>query len=167
MERVLSCPVHTRADWNGWALSRETCQLPLRRRDSALGSLLQRQADESIARFPPMESVALEVRRALASRVGRGDTRIQTIARILATSPRSLQRRLAAAGVSYHQLLDLSRKDAAERYLTDSPLSIGEVAYLLGYSEPAAFNRAFRRWHHKTPQAFRLATAQFRSTPER
>ena len=95
------------------------------------------------------------MRRALASRVGGGDTRIQTIARTLATSARSLQRRLAAAGVSYQQLLDLARKDAAERYLTDSPLSIGEVAYLLGYSEPAAFNRAFRRWHKETPQAFR------------
>lgn len=158
MERVLGCPVLTGASWNGWTLSRETCQLPLRRRDPALGSLLQRQADEAIARLPPMEGVALDVRRALAPRIGGGDTRIQTIARTLATSARSLQRRLAAAGVTYQQLLDLARKDAAERYLTDSPLSIGEVAYLLGYSEPAAFNRAFRRWHQETPQAFRLAT---------
>ena len=120
-----------------------------------LSSLLQRQADEAMARLPPMEDVALDVRRALASRVGGGDTRIQTIARTLATSARSLQRRLAAAGVSYQQLLDLARKDAAERYLTRLALSIGEVAYLLGYSEPAAFNRAFRRWHNETPQAFR------------
>jgi AraC-like DNA-binding protein len=81
--------------------------------------------------------------------------RIQTVARVLATSARSLQRRLAAAGVSYQQLLDLARKDAAERHLTDSLLSIADVAYSLGYSEPAAFNRAFRRWHKDTPQAFR------------
>ena len=98
MERVLRCPVHTEASWNGWALSREACQLPFRRRDAALGSLLQRQADEALARLPPMESVVLDVRRALAPRVGGGDTRIQTIARTLATSARSLQRRLAAAG---------------------------------------------------------------------
>jgi AraC-like DNA-binding protein len=155
MERVLGCPVHTGASWNGWALSRETWQLPLRRRDPVLGGLLQRQADEAIGRLPPMDGVALDVRRALASRVGGGDTRIQAVARTLATSARSLQRRLAAAGCSYQQLLDLARKDAAERYLSESPLSIGEVAYLLGYSEPAAFNRAFRRWHHETPQAFR------------
>jgi AraC-like DNA-binding protein len=99
--------------------------------------------------------VASDVSRALASRVGRDDTRIQTIARTLATSARSLQRRLAAAGISYQQLLNLARKEAAEHYLTDSPLSIGEVAYLLGYSEPAAFTRAFRRWNKVTPQAFR------------
>jgi AraC-like DNA-binding protein len=155
IERVLGCPVHTGASWNGWALSRDTYQLPFRRRDAALGSLLQRQADEAIARLPPMEDVTLDVRRALASRVGGGDTRIQIVARSLATSVRSLQRRLAAAGVSYQTLRDLARKDAAERHLTDSLLSIGEVAYLLGYSEPAAFHRAFRRWRQETPQAFR------------
>ena len=165
IEQVLSCPVHTGASWNGWALSREMCQLPFRRRDAALGSLLQRHADEAIARLPPMETVALDVRRALASRVGGGDTRIQTIARTLATSARSLQRRLAAAGVSYKQLLDHARKDAAERYLTDSLLSIGEVAYLLGYSEPAAFNRAFRRWHKETPLAFRERQQTHRLQP--
>ena len=137
MERVLGCPVHTGASWNGWALSRETWQLPLRRRDPVLGGLLQRQADEAIGRLPPMDGVALDVRRALASRVGGGDTRIQAVARMLARSARSLQRRLAAAGCSYQQLLDLARKDAAERHLSESPLSIGEVAYLLGYSEPA------------------------------
>ena len=155
MERVLGCPVHTGASWNGWAMSRETYHLQFRGRDAALGGLLQRQADEALARLPPAQGVALDVRRALAARVGRGDTRIQTIARTLATSARSLQRRLAAAGVSYQQLLDLARRDAAERYLTDLPVSIGEIAYLLGYSEPAAFTRAFRRWHRETPQAFR------------
>jgi AraC-like DNA-binding protein len=156
MEQVLGCPVHAEASWNGWALSGEMYQLPLRRRDPILARLLQRQADEAIARLPTMGGVALDVREALASRVGGDDTRIQTVARTLATSARSLQRRLAAAGVSYQQLLDLARKAAAERYLIDSPLSIGEVAYLLGYSEPAAFTRAFRRWNKETPQAFRL-----------
>ncbi len=62
MERVLGCPVHTGASWNGWALSREMCQLPLRRRDPVLGRLLQRQADEAIARLPPTNGVALDVR---------------------------------------------------------------------------------------------------------
>jgi AraC-like DNA-binding protein len=160
MECVLRCPVHTETSWNGWALSREAWQLPFRQRDAALGSLLQRLVDDAIARLPPMEGVALDVRRALAARVGGGDTRIQAIARTLATSARSLQRRLATAGVSYKQLLDLARRDAAGRYLTDSPLSISEIAYLLGYSEPAAFSRACKRWHNETPQAFRERRGQ-------
>jgi AraC-like DNA-binding protein len=116
--------------------------------------LLQRQADEAIARLPPMEDVAFIVRRALVPRLAAGDTRIETIARALATSTRSLQRRLTAAGISYRHLLDVARREEAERYLSDSRFSVGEVAYLLGYSEPAAFNRAFRRWHNEKPQAF-------------
>jgi AraC-like DNA-binding protein len=154
MERVLGCQVHTGASWNGWALARDVWRLPLRRRDSVLSSLLQQQADEAIARLPSLQDCALDVRRVLAQRIG-GDTRIQAIARALGTSARSLQRRLAVAGVSYRQLVDVARKDAAERYLSDSCLSISEIAYLLGYSEAAAFNRAFRRWRRERPQVFR------------
>jgi AraC-like DNA-binding protein len=155
IEQVLGCPVKTGAIWNGFALSRSAWDLPLRRRDPILANLLQRQADEAIARLPATDGVIHDVQRALVPRVAGGDTRIQAVARALATSVRSLQRRLAADGSSYQQLLDLARKDAAERHLTESVLSIGEVAYLLGYSEAAAFNRAFRRWHQQTPQAFR------------
>jgi AraC-like DNA-binding protein len=76
----------------------------------------------------------------------------------------ALQRRLADAGSSYQQLVDLARRDAAERYLATSPFAIGEIAYLLGYSEAAAFNRAFRRWHKSTPQAFRAQIRTGRAT---
>jgi AraC-like DNA-binding protein len=71
---------------------------------------------------------------------------------------RSLQRRLAAPGLSYQHLRDEARKDAADRHLAESSASSGEVAYLLGYSETAAFIRAFRRWHKETPQTFRART---------
>jgi AraC-like DNA-binding protein len=115
-----------------------------------------RQANEMIARLPVMSAVALEVRRVLASRVAGGDTRIGSVAKALMKSARSLQRQLAAEGLTYQELVDATRKEAAERYLADSPLPIAEVAYLLGYSEPAAFHRAFQRWNGETPRAFRL-----------
>ena len=155
IERVLACPIRVGQPWAGLVLGREAWDLPLRRRDSILRSLLERQAEGIIAQQPALDGVALDVRRVLASHIARGDTQIQSVARALSTSTRSLQRRLAAAGVSYNQLLDDVRKKAAERYLSDSPLSVAEIAYLLGYSEPAAFNRAFRRWYAETPQGFR------------
>jgi len=49
----------------------------------------------------------------------------------------------------------VARKEAAERYIRQSTLAIGEVAYLVGYSEPAAFHRAFKRWFGTTPEGFR------------
>jgi AraC-like DNA-binding protein len=95
------------------------------------------------------------VQRALTGRVASGDTRIGALARQLAMSGRTLQRRLAAEGVSYQELLEDARKEAAGRYMSESTLAIGEIAYLVGYSEPAPFHRAFKRWYGVTPEAFR------------
>lgn len=164
IEVMFGCPVRACATWNGFALSRSTWELPLRRRDPILAKLLQQQADEAIARLPRTDDVLYDVRRALASRVAGGDIRVQSVARALALSVRTLQRRLADAGSSYQEVVDVARKDAAERYLATSSFAIGEIAYLLGYSEAAAFNRAFRRWHESTPQAFRAHSRAGRAT---
>lgn len=155
MQRVLGCPVRSGEAWNGLALSRDAWHLPMRRRDSVLRGVLERHAKEIIACLPAGDNVILETRRVIMSRIPRGETEIQSVARCLATSARSLQRRLSAAGTSYQELLDSTRCEAASRYLHDRELSVGEVAYLLGYSEPSAFHRAFKRWNGITPQKFR------------
>jgi AraC-like DNA-binding protein len=155
IEQLLGCPVRAEASWSGLAFSKEAWQLPFRRRDPLLRALLERQADEIIARLPTQDGVAFDVRRALAKRIAGGDTRISSVARDLATTARTLQRRLAEAGLSYQELVELTRREAAEKYLADSSLTIAEVSYLLGYSEPSALHRAFKRWNRTTPQAFR------------
>ena len=109
---------------------------------SRSAGLLERQAGEIMARLPAEGGVASDVRRVLAKQVAGGDTRITAVARELATTSRTLQRRLAAAGLSYQELLDRTRREAAEKYLADSSLAIAEVSYLLGYSEPSALHRA-------------------------
>jgi AraC-like DNA-binding protein len=156
IERLLGCDVRVNASWAGFAMPRKAWDLPLRRRDPILRAMLESQADAIIAaRMPPLNGLALDVRRVLMARLARGESDIELVARDLAMSARTLQRKLAAAGLSYHELLDRARHETAERCLADSSLSIGEVAYLTGYSEPAAFHRAFRRWTGITPQAFR------------
>ena len=153
--RVMRCPIRAGASANAWALSREALRLPLRRRDPALRRWLERQAADILARLPSGTDVTDEVRRALATQVTGGDIGIEAVARRLATTPRTLQRRLAQSGTSFDALRDDARRQAAEVYLADATLSIGEIAYLLGYSEPGALHRAFKRWHRTTPQAFR------------
>lgn len=155
MEHILHCPVRAQTSWNGFAFTREAGQIPMRRGDAILHEVLERQAAEIAARMPKGDGIAAEVRRVLASRLSQGEMQIENVARELAISARSLQRRLSEAGISYQQLLDDTRREAADTYLTNPTLAIGEVAYLLGYSEPAAFHRAFKRWKGQTPQAFR------------
>lgn len=155
-EHLLGCPVRTPMPWLGLALSRKTWELPLRRRDTVLQSVLLRNAEEIAARLPQPNDIVSDLRRILLTRMAQGDSNIESVARYMATSVRSLQRRLASSGTGYQELLDSIRREAAGRYLADRALSISEVGYLLGYSEPAAFHRAFKRWHGSTPQQFRL-----------
>jgi len=154
-EKVFHCPVRTNASWSGFALSPEAWGLPMRRRDPDLQGVLERHAADVLAKIPVGGDVVSELRRALARRVAGGDTRLSTVARDLGTSTRTLQRRLAVAGASYQGVLDQSRCEAAERHLGDGSLSIAEISWLIGYSEPSAFHRAFKRWQGVSPQAFR------------
>ena len=155
----LRCPVSAPADWNGFALTRASRKVPLRRRDAALHGLLESQAEAAVSRVHRAGTASGELRRALAVRLARGDEvqSIEALAGQLAMSPRTLQRRLAEEHSSYQDIVAETRREAAERFLSDSALSAGEIASLLGYSEPAAFHRAFKRWHGVTPREYRQA----------
>ena len=154
-ERMVGCPVRIGASWNGIAIDRSAWQLPLRRRDPILRKFLESQADAILATMPARSGVAVDVRHALAPRIASGPIRMSVIARQLGMSERTLHRRLAEDGITYQELLEEVRRAAAGRYLDESALAIGEIAYLLGYSEPSAFHRAFKRWYATTPEAFR------------
>jgi AraC-like DNA-binding protein len=74
-------------------------------------------------------------------------------------SARTLDRRLRAEGTSFRAVLDGFRHELAERLLRDRRVSLGEAAFLLGFSDPSAFHRSFKRWTGRTPHAFRRSLA--------
>jgi AraC-like DNA-binding protein len=80
---------------------------------------------------------------------------LKKIAVDLSTSPRTLQRRLANANASFQGELDTVREALAAAYLDDGQVPVAEVALRLGYSNRAAFERAFRRWRGITPGQYR------------
>src|SRR5262245_8438277 len=157
--KVLRCPIRVRASWNGVAIAKRMLEIPLRRRDPALRSWLERQATAILARLPTGTDACDEVRCVLSAQATAGEMTIDAVARRLSTTPRTLQRRLARSGTSFEALRDDARRQAAELYLSTTTLTIAEVSYLLGYSEPTAFHRAFRRWHSTTPETFRAQAA--------
>jgi AraC-like DNA-binding protein len=91
----------------------------------------------------------------IRSRLPEGPPFIETIADALSMPRWTFQRRLAEYGLSYSDVVDLVRRDLAERYVPLSSVSIAEIADVLGYSELSAFSRAFRRWFGQSPQKFR------------
>ena len=88
---------------------------------------------------------------------------VATIAARLHMSARSLQRRLQSEGTSFAEVLSDLRRDMALRYLQDQRISIGEVAFLLGFLDVTAFHRAFKRWTGSTPAEYRRSA---RSGPQ-
>jgi AraC-like DNA-binding protein len=162
-ERALGCEVITGAAWNGWTLSREAWNLPMAHSDRALRAWLEKKAEQILARQPEQRGLVQQVRKTLAALMPGGELSIGSVARRLAITPRTLQRRLAEEGTTYDTLREVMRKEAAEVFLDNPQLSISEVAYLVGFSEPGAFHRAFRRWHNSTPQQFRQHSGTPRS----
>ncbi|PHO04885.1 hypothetical protein CSC82_05005 [Rhodobacteraceae bacterium 4F10] len=84
-----------------------------------------------------------------------GQTDISGMAEIVGCSTRSLQRELEGMGLTYRKLLDRVRYKKSSSLLRETELSITEVAFQIGYSDPAHFSRAFKRWTGRSPQAYR------------
>lgn len=99
-----------------------------------------------------------EVEMTVASHVCDGHPGIRTIAPRLGSSVRTLQRRLEERGLSYKQVVADVRLRLARQYLEESGPSLGEIAFLLGYSELSAFDRAFRKWTGDSPGRYRRGT---------
>lgn len=100
-------------------------------------------------------STAVKVRTELLKSLPAGETRLENVADSLAMSKRTLQRKLAAEGVLYQELLDSVRLELADHYLKKSQLPLSEIAFLLGYHETNSFYRAYNAWKGVTPLAFR------------
>jgi AraC-like DNA-binding protein len=86
-----------------------------------------------------------------------GDVGVETIAAKLGTSRQTLYRNLKAEGATFEQVLDELRHRMALHYLAGKKVSVNETAYLVGFSDPASFSRAFKRWTGKSPREARGA----------
>lgn len=86
-----------------------------------------------------------------------GDASMDMIAGKLGLSRQTLFRKLKAEGTTFEKVLDELRHRLALDYLSGKKVSVNETAYLVGFSEPAAFSRAFKRWTGSNPRALRTA----------
>jgi AraC-like DNA-binding protein len=112
-----------------------------------------------LADLDRVESTAERVHAALLELLPAGHGTASAVARRLALSGRTLQRRLAGEGTSFQAVLQSTRQALARHYLDRPGITIAEIAFLLGYDEPSSFHRAFHQWSGTTPQRARSAFA--------
>jgi len=152
---LFRCPIEFRAPSNKLTFSSSFLSLPIAKADASLCAVLDRHAEELLAKFPPRDSIVDQVRSIITNELRGGDPSLERVADALSLTPRTLQRKLAELGTSHNELLDHMRRQLAMRYLREREMAICEVAYLLGFSESSSFHRAFKRWTGVTPKEFR------------
>ena len=99
--------------------------------------------------------LGMRVRSKLIEHLPAGRISEAEIASSINVSQRSLQRKLREQGMTYTQLVEETRRDLSLQYVRDPNYSFNEVAFLLGFTEPANFSRAFKRWYGRSPSEFR------------
>jgi AraC-like DNA-binding protein len=131
---------------------------PIPQANKALLPLLQQHADQLLqARHPREVGIVAQVRQSISGRLGRGAVKLADVASDLHLSTRTLQRRLADAGVAYQQLLDTTRHELARHYLGSSDMPIAELGFLLGFQDAPAFHHAFKGWQGQGPGHYRAS----------
>jgi AraC-like DNA-binding protein len=136
---------------NRMVLEKDFAHMRLPNGDALLSEILD-QYGQSLLKQSAKDDFLGDVRKVLSDGFSRGDVDLETTARKLALSGRSLQRELNGRGTSYREELDRFRCDLALDLL--SRTEIHEIAALLRFSESSSFYRAFRRWTGKTPREY-------------
>jgi AraC-like DNA-binding protein len=154
--QVFRVPVEFSARRDMLMFDREALGKPLPTANTELARANDQIVIDYLAKFD-RDRITMRVRSMLLDQFAAGPATQETVARELNLSARSLQRKLHEEGTTYKQLVDDTRRELAAQYVKQSQLSINEITYMLGFSEPSNFTRAFKRWTGESPSEYRLA----------
>ncbi|MEL7227351.1 MAG: helix-turn-helix domain-containing protein, partial [Cyanobacteria bacterium J06576_12] len=145
----------TEGEFNGVVFSALDAQKPFLTSNAGMWSIFEPVLQRRMQDLEIDSQVRDRVRACLMEVLASGQVSIADVAKRLAISPRTLQRRLQAEETSFKRELSNLRSELANHYLVNTPYSSAEISFLLGYSEPSSFFRAFHIWTGKTPEVVR------------
>lgn len=155
-QRYFGCPVFFNSDRDAMLVSVDTLNTPNFLGDESLSHFFDTHLDAELSRFSDDSSIEQRIKIFVSRNLSEGIPPVSAIAEHLFMSSRTLQRRLADSGQTYQRLVDESRRSLAEKLLRQTSYSLNEIAFMAGFSDQSAFNRAFKRWAGKTPRSFRI-----------
>jgi len=121
------------------------------------------EVSKAFARPPPRpasSAFSRDIERQIETLLPEGAMRIDSVAKALGLSRQTLYRRLKAEGTTFETLVERVRRRLALRFIRDDGLAVKEAAWRLGFAEPSAFSRAFKRWTGKSPAEMRRRPGQ-------
>jgi len=155
-DELFRCPIEFGAAHTDLELDASALDLPLPEANDVYASIFQQQVELAIHRLPRGHEMAAEVRALARVALAGGACTLTRTAELLGVTARTLQRRLQHEGTSFGALLDKLRSELALAYLGEGR-AVGEIAWLLGFSNATAFHHAFKRWTGTTPERHRAS----------
>jgi AraC-like DNA-binding protein len=154
-ERYFEVPTTFGAEWNAMRVEEARLRQRIAVQPRFAFGILSEHAEQLLRTLEGSKSTRGRVESLLMPILHTGDASMDVIAQKLAVSRQTLYRQLKAEGVTFETVLDELRHQLAVHYLTGERTSVNETAYLVGFSEPAAFSRAFKRWTGSSPRSVR------------
>ncbi|WP_426417893.1 AraC family transcriptional regulator [Aestuariirhabdus sp. LZHN29] len=154
------CEVAFGQPYNQLRIAKADLDTPLLFGNATNFSYLSDLCEQKLVQMQKGQTLRAKVSEILASALHGNQPSIADIATQLAIPSWTLRRKLQEEGVTFQQILGETKRDLALIYVQDTALSLGEISYLLGFSSPEAFQRAFKRWTDRTPGDYRRQRAQ-------
>ncbi len=139
---------------NSMILRKKDLLKPISTHDPYLQKVLKNYAESTKEKIGVSESLQAQIIDHITSGLPVGSANIKTITKKMNMTRSTLYRQLKAEGVTFQCLLLKTRQEIAKTHLRNG-MSSSQVGYLIGFSEPAAFHHAFKRWYDKSPGEFR------------
>jgi AraC-like DNA-binding protein len=144
-ERIFRCPVVFGAKENSITIPLKYINLPIPYADPEMRDHFENYAREFLAELHSQNKYTREVTRILLANLDDESISIRKVAKKMSISVRTLQNYLKDEGVNFSDLLKDVRERLAKKYLREN-YTVEEITYLLGYSEPSSFRKAFKKW---------------------
>jgi AraC-like DNA-binding protein len=157
-DRVFSAPVVFGTKWNAMRFHEGFLALRQPPINRYVFGVLSDKANALLKSLETSKTVRGQIEGMLIPALHKGEPSVEKIAEKMGLSRQTLYRKLKAEGATFEKLLDELRHKMALYYLNGRKVSVNETAYLVGFSDPSAFSRAFKRWTGASPRALRSAT---------
>lgn len=154
-QAVFKCPISYAQTENAIVFDKALLALPLNKGDQQLLSTLESHAQALISDLTIATDIVAQLKQSIVKSLTTGNFHQQDIAEQFGISAKTLQRRLAASGVTFQAVLDETRLQLAKTHLAQTTLNLNEISSELGFTEPRSFYRWFNKLSQQTPGEYR------------
>lgn len=154
-EKLFGCPILFNQSTNSILFRRSELNCIMPNSDPMLFAVLEPYLSKRRHARSSPDDLFMEIKHFVKTNIGESVPTIASIAKNFSLSTVELQRQLKNKGFSFNDILKITRKELALKYIGETDMKLTEVAFALGYSELSAFSRAFKYWTSMSPQMYR------------